>query len=424
MRRLFRQLDQLRPELAAAAQGVLDQWEQDEEGWDEEFGAGGACDAVAAAMQGALARAGVDTVEGGHDGDDHAFLIAYSESEAYGVDVPPDVYEIGGGYVWRKRPGVTVSEDDVEIWEVRRSDLDVDFTRNARRAQGDELVITRFLGICPVCEGRFKLDHRGTATAMSSGFRMVHHGYKRPGDGEIHGDCFGVHYPPYEVSTDGTEQYLGMIELRLSTAREAMQRYESGEVTELRRLENPYSRHEPPRFKLLTPADGWEWRQELQDRMRRLEYEIKGLVREQTRLRALIDGWQRLPVMTLDEDMAQKRAKSDASRAARDAARAVREAKRSAIDQKNAEREAERRELIREYAELFLQLAEQPAANRRAAAGHWAQMHKRKAKKAYLKFWPEKLGVDEALEALGLARPSRHRQGKYDYATDYGLLLG
>jgi len=44
-----------------------------------------------------------------------------------------------------------------------------------------------------------KLDEAG---------RMVHHGYKRPGDGAIYGDCWGVHWKPLEVSPDGSRDYL------------------------------------------------------------------------------------------------------------------------------------------------------------------------------------------------------------------------
>lgn len=45
---------------------------------------------------------------------------------------------------------------------------------------------TRYIGNCQICEGEQKL-HDG---------RMVHHGYKRPGDGQIDGDCPGVHADP------------------------------------------------------------------------------------------------------------------------------------------------------------------------------------------------------------------------------------
>ncbi len=122
-------LEDLRPALAAAAQGVIDLWEQDDEGYDEEFGSGGACDAVAIAMAGALGS--IDTMDGGHDGDDHAYLIAYNDTEACVVDIPPGVYERGGGYNWRKIPGVQITEDDVVIEQINRGDIDPEMRENA-----------------------------------------------------------------------------------------------------------------------------------------------------------------------------------------------------------------------------------------------------------------------------------------------------
>lgn len=122
---LFERLDKLRPEIARAAQEVLDGWEQDEDGYSEDFGGGGACDAISSAIATIVYNAieGVELVDGGHDGDDHAWNVVYDDSEAYSVDIPPHVYETGGGYSWQKVDGATVSPDDVVIEPVRRSDV-------------------------------------------------------------------------------------------------------------------------------------------------------------------------------------------------------------------------------------------------------------------------------------------------------------
>lgn len=123
---LLSRLKALRPEMAAAAQGVLDSWEQDDEGFDEDLGHGGACDRVSEALSDVVGSLdGVQVEEGGHEGDDHAWLIAYDDSEAVGVDIPPGVYETGSGYSWRKRKGVRVGPEDVVLWEIDRSDLDL-----------------------------------------------------------------------------------------------------------------------------------------------------------------------------------------------------------------------------------------------------------------------------------------------------------
>ena len=63
-------------------------------------------------------------MDGGQDGDDHAYLIVYNDVEAYIVDIPPEVYEEGGGYNWQKKPNVTINAEDVGIEPIKRSDLD------------------------------------------------------------------------------------------------------------------------------------------------------------------------------------------------------------------------------------------------------------------------------------------------------------
>jgi hypothetical protein len=58
-------------------------------------------------------------------------------------------------------------------------------------------------GICPCCFGDYVVTDKST--------KMVHHGYERPGDGMIHGDCYGVGYAPFEVSCEGTKFYRGIV---------------------------------------------------------------------------------------------------------------------------------------------------------------------------------------------------------------------
>lgn len=53
-------------------------------------------------------------------------------------------------------------------------------------------------GTCAVCEGNYKRDGTG----------IGHHGFRRPGDGMLHGSCFAVGYLPFELSPVGAEAYL------------------------------------------------------------------------------------------------------------------------------------------------------------------------------------------------------------------------
>ncbi len=112
------------PQLLAAAQKVYDNWDQDEGGWDEELGEGGICDLISSAFQGVLcAIPDVNIRSGGHDGDEHAYTVIYNATEAYEVDIPPCVYEFGGGLCWTKREGVQFTNEHLIIGELKASDF-------------------------------------------------------------------------------------------------------------------------------------------------------------------------------------------------------------------------------------------------------------------------------------------------------------
>jgi predicted ABC-type ATPase len=111
-------LEDSKAQIASKAQEVYDAWSQDEEGADDEYGGGGICDAVNGEIQGVIAGwlpEGVEIVDGGAEGEDHAWTIVVGPDFAYNVDIPPGVYESGGGYSWKKIPGVTIGPDHVAI---------------------------------------------------------------------------------------------------------------------------------------------------------------------------------------------------------------------------------------------------------------------------------------------------------------------
>jgi hypothetical protein len=110
----------LAPELAAAAQKELDDWVQDEDGVDVEFGAGGVCDAISRRLADVIAThiEAVEIADGGWEGDDHAYLLCTRGAESVVVDLPPHLYEVGGGYSWRKIEGVRLTAQDVLIEDI------------------------------------------------------------------------------------------------------------------------------------------------------------------------------------------------------------------------------------------------------------------------------------------------------------------
>lgn len=110
-------LEALRADMAAAAQAVYDGWEQDADGIDEfGYGGGGICDTIAERLAEVIGDAG-QCLPGGWDGDDHAWLLVTDGVSAFKVDIPPHVYETGGGMNWTKLPDVTIDPGDVVIFE-------------------------------------------------------------------------------------------------------------------------------------------------------------------------------------------------------------------------------------------------------------------------------------------------------------------
>lgn len=141
---LYSQLNALRIQFSQAAQEEIDSWEQDEDGLDEELGAGGICDQVSNALAGIVASniPDCEITDGGQDGDDHAFIIVYNDEKAFAVDIPPRVYEIGSGYSWRKIPSAKIDSADIDIWEINRKDLGIE--KSAYYNGADEYLIDNF----------------------------------------------------------------------------------------------------------------------------------------------------------------------------------------------------------------------------------------------------------------------------------------
>ena len=109
----------LLPELCSTAQKIYDDWDQDENGHDQEVGHGGICDLISQGFSEIFAEHGWETNEGGQEGDNHSFLFIRKtphSSKAFGIDIPPHIYETGGGYSWRKIPHVTFQPQHFTIW--------------------------------------------------------------------------------------------------------------------------------------------------------------------------------------------------------------------------------------------------------------------------------------------------------------------
>lgn len=107
-------------ELAAAARSVYDEWLQDDDGFDEVLGMGGICQDIASKMLEVLDEAGVKASTTVHSsvGENHVFVVALLDDGVYSIDIPPHVYEIGSGYVWKKRPDAVFNETVVSMMRI------------------------------------------------------------------------------------------------------------------------------------------------------------------------------------------------------------------------------------------------------------------------------------------------------------------
>jgi hypothetical protein len=107
----------LRPAIAQTAQKIVDEWQVDEEGFDPELGAGGICDRVADAIIETIYRQldGVDAAPGAPEGEEHQWVVASDGETAAIIDIPPGVYETGGGYNWKKIEGARIEPGDVFV---------------------------------------------------------------------------------------------------------------------------------------------------------------------------------------------------------------------------------------------------------------------------------------------------------------------
>lgn len=111
-------LSSLKPQFAAAAQQIYDKWDQsDSEYGDPELGFGGICQDIAAAISDVINNNSSleATTMSAQCGEQHVWAIVKTPDGIYEVDIPPCVYETGGGYNWQKIPEVTFGECDIVV---------------------------------------------------------------------------------------------------------------------------------------------------------------------------------------------------------------------------------------------------------------------------------------------------------------------
>lgn len=118
----IKEVEAIKKELAAAGQKVYDDWVQDENGTNDELGTGGICHLIAEEMIDVLFNHGiqrVQTVSSTHE--QHVYLVGQFREGVFMIDIHWSNYETGGGYTWKKIPGVTFDEDHITIYNLDRN---------------------------------------------------------------------------------------------------------------------------------------------------------------------------------------------------------------------------------------------------------------------------------------------------------------
>lgn len=98
--------------LASVAQKVYDAWDENE----DEYAGGGICHLIASEIAGHLGEQGIDaTTVSAQVGEQHVWVVAKLKDGVYEIDIPPGVYETGGGYSWKKIKDVTIDKSDIVV---------------------------------------------------------------------------------------------------------------------------------------------------------------------------------------------------------------------------------------------------------------------------------------------------------------------
>lgn len=195
---------------------------------------------------------------------------------------------------------------------------------------------TRYVGTCAVC-ARFIKIQKGV---------LVHHGYKRPGDGQIQGDCFAVGMTPHEVSSstaeayrDSTTAYIATLEASKAFLEQATELSYTYTVYQGRSRETEIRRTTIKQGDLLRTLDGNiipSFADQKRIKILEATRKIDGATREVARMTQLIDTWKLQPLMTVEEDRqrvtAEKKARREAVKAERDAKKAAKSARKAERD--------------------------------------------------------------------------------------------
>ena len=201
---------------------------------------------------------------------------------------------------------------------------------------------TRYIGTCPVCTGEFKLKNdRKTGSKV-----LVHHGYLRPGDGMIHGDCFCVGYEPYERSPKGCEAWRFYAMERRETLEKYLAKLTACDVRRLTDI-NVTKSGKIEHIDFIVGVTNLEiFRRRYDYERSNIQRQITHCEAEITRMDRLIECWTLKDLMTVEEAAARPDPEKEARQAEKAAKKKAQQEKRAQLDAKKLGREEERKALI------------------------------------------------------------------------------
>ncbi len=146
-------------------------------------------------------------------------------------------------------------------------------------------------GTCPVCFNNIKLRPTARKARDKAMPGITLHGYKRPGTGYIHGECFGIDYPPFELSAEGSHAFIAELDQSIANIEHAIREYESGAVDELyvdrdRKLTLVKKSEAPPH----------EWEKYLKEKISSSKAQKDWLTTTRAFVKRQADGWHPKPL--------------------------------------------------------------------------------------------------------------------------------
>jgi hypothetical protein len=213
------------------------------------------------------------------------------------------------------------------------------------------VLVTRYLGNCQICEGDFKTTEEG---------KVALHGYKRPGDGHVHGHCPGEGHLAYEKSANLIPLFVKGLRRDEERAEETLGQIDRGEIESFTKpawLAGLPHRSFKDVKKSEVPGD--VWRRELSAYRGRVDSDRRHARLQREHFEQRLKNWTLRPLREIDElgRTAEQRAAQEERKGTLLAARKVRKDKARELLQKRGDKLIRRKEALDGAGKLFREAA-------------------------------------------------------------------